>query len=212
MAARPPRLRMCSAARDVSVISIQPTLYGKQQLTFLPFGKSIIYASMKPHTKQLKGSQDKAMGTFYVTIGVGHPEGGDLTEVSAMVDTGATHTMLPESLLEQLHIQPIVQRRFGIADSNERLWGVGQARIAYPDEGWTCPIIFGPEGLYLLVLQRRFREGCGVMPAWRRGAWHGSVWPVRCCPAYPPATAATLQVRTVPGAASPAPPGRPAAS
>ena len=64
----------------------------------------------------------------------------------------------------------------------------------------------------VLVLQRQFREGCGVMPAWRRGAWHGSVWPVRYCPAYPPATAATLQVRTVPGAASPAPPGRPAAS
>ena len=66
--------------------------------------------------------------------------------------------------------------------------------------------------IMVLVLQRQFREGCGVMPAWRRGAWHGSVGPVRYCPAYPPATAATLQVRTVPGAAFPAPPGRPAAS
>ena len=63
-----------------------------------------------------------------------------------------------------------------------------------------------------LVLQCQFREGCGVMPAWRRGAWHGSVWPVRYCPAYPPATAATQPTRTVPGAAFPAPPGRPAAS
>ena len=61
----------------------------------------------------------------------------------------------------------------------------------------------------LLVLQRQFREGCGVMPAWRRGAWHGSVWPVRYCPAYPQATAATRLARTVPGAAFPAPPGRP---
>ena len=64
----------------------------------------------------------------------------------------------------------------------------------------------------LLVLQRQFREGCGVMPAWQRGAWHGSVWPVRYCPAYPQATAATRLARTVPGAAFPAPPGRPAAS
>ena len=64
----------------------------------------------------------------------------------------------------------------------------------------------------VLVLQRQFREGCGVMPAWRRGAWHGSVWPVRYCPAYPQATAATRLARTVPGAAFPAPPGRPAAS
>ena len=63
----------------------------------------------------------------------------------------------------------------------------------------------GQDGL--LVLQRQFREGCGVMPAWRRGAWHGSVWPVRYCPAYPQATAATRLARTVPGAAFPAPPG-----
>ena len=71
------------------------------------------------------------------------------------------------------------------------------------------PIVFNNTGL---VLQRQFREGCGVMPAWRRGAWHGSVWPVRYCPAYPQATAATRLARTVPGAAFPAPPGRPAAS
>ena len=37
------------------------------------------------------------MGTFNVLIGVGHPSGGDLTEVLALVDTGATHTMLPAS-------------------------------------------------------------------------------------------------------------------
>ena len=39
----------------------------------------------------------------------------------------------------------------------------------------------------------------------RLGAWHGSVWPVRCILASPPATAATQPARTVPGAAFPAP-------
>ena len=43
----------------------------------------------------------------------------------------------------------------------------------------------------------------------RRGAWHGSTWLVRYYPAYPRATAAAQPARTVPGAASPAPPGRP---
>ena len=38
------------------------------------------------------------MGTFNVLIGVGHPSGGDLTEVLALADTGATHTVLPASL------------------------------------------------------------------------------------------------------------------
>ena len=58
-----------------------------------------------------------------------------------------------------------------------------------------------------LVLQRRFKEGCPRRHEARLGAWHESGWPVRYCPAYPPATAATLQVRTVPGAASHALPG-----
>ena len=64
----------------------------------------------------------------------------------------------------------------------------------------------------LLVLQRRFKEGCGGRHEVRRGAWHGSAWPVRYYPASVPATAATQPARTVPWAAIPAPPGRPAAS
>ena len=63
-----------------------------------------------------------------------------------------------------------------------------------------------------LVLQRRFKEGCAGRHEVRRGAWHGSAWPVRYYPASLPATAATRLARTVPGAAFPAPPGRPAAS
>ena len=63
-----------------------------------------------------------------------------------------------------------------------------------------------------LVLQRLFKEGCAGMGEVRLGAWRGSAWPVRYYPAYPRATATTHPTRTVPGAAFPAPPGRPAAS
>ena len=63
-----------------------------------------------------------------------------------------------------------------------------------------------------LVLQRLFKEGCAGMCEVRLGAWRGSAWPVRYYPAYPRATATTHPARTVPGAAFPAPPGRPAAS
>ncbi len=64
------------------------------------------------------------------------------------------------------------------------------------------------DGGHLLVLQRRFKEECPGMYEGRLGAWHGSVWPVRCILASPPATAAAHSARTVPGAAFPAPPGR----
>ncbi len=63
-----------------------------------------------------------------------------------------------------------------------------------------------------LVLQRRFKERYPGMREGRLGAWHGSAWLVRYYPAYPPATAAAHPARTVPGAAFPVPPGRPAAS
>lgn len=90
------------------------------------------------------------MGLFSVNIGVGHPEGGDLVDVWAVVDTGAHYSMLPESLLEQLRIRPITERIIGFADGNKRAMGVGQARIACAGDEMTCPVIFGPEDKYLM--------------------------------------------------------------
>ena len=47
------------------------------------------------------------MGIFHVRIGVGHPVEGEMIDVLALVDTGATHTIIPASLLQQiLHIEP----------------------------------------------------------------------------------------------------------
>ena len=63
------------------------------------------------------------MGIFHVRIGVGHPFEGELTEVLALVDTGATHTIIPDSLLKQtLHIEPIEEDIIEYADgSTERV-------------------------------------------------------------------------------------------
>ena len=90
------------------------------------------------------------MGTFSVTVGVGGPNGSGLAEVSATVDTGATHTMLPRSLLTQLNIEASDRREFIMADGSEVSWGFGQARIALDGKEWICPVVFGPEGQYLL--------------------------------------------------------------
>ena len=93
--------------------------------------------------------------------------------------------------------------------------------IVHQASGWTPGAEFARERLIvvgrehdngLLVLQRLFKEGCTGMREVRLGAWRGSAWPVRYYPAYPRATATTHPARTVPGAAFPAPPGRPAAS
>ena len=120
---------------------------------------------------------------------------------SVMNAAGATGFDSPMSI--PVYLGDSLQLRFRTGD----MFAEREIRIQTHDENNT-ELVFPVS----LVLQRQFREGCGVMPAWRRGAWHGSVWPVRYCPAYPQATAATRLARTVPGAAFPAPPGRPAAS
>ena len=90
------------------------------------------------------------MGPFSVAIGVGHPDGGFRAEVSAAVDTGAAHTMLPASLLTQMRIQPTLEQKFRFADGSEKTFGVGFCRITWQGDEAICPVIFGPEDQYLL--------------------------------------------------------------
>ena len=45
------------------------------------------------------------MGTFNITVHAGHPSGGDMELVEAMVDTGASDSVFPASLLSWLHIE-----------------------------------------------------------------------------------------------------------
>ena len=90
------------------------------------------------------------MGTFYVDIGVGHPLGGDFLPVSALVDTGSTHSVMPESLLASLSLAPLQRRTYRIADGTFIQRDVAEARFRIYEEERTCPVIFGPEGQYLL--------------------------------------------------------------
>jgi clan AA aspartic protease len=90
------------------------------------------------------------MSQFRVNLGVANPTGEQSIPVSALVDTGAHHTMLPESLLSQLGIAPIIERNFVFADGNTKTLGIGQAKIAFDGYEMVCPVIFGPDERYLL--------------------------------------------------------------
>ncbi len=91
------------------------------------------------------------MGIFSVPVGIGNPEGGDLHWVDALVDTGAIHSMIPESLLEQaLHVPRIHTLEFELADGTVKNYGYGVARFRLEDREMPCPVIFGPEDEYLL--------------------------------------------------------------
>ena len=92
------------------------------------------------------------MGYFSVQLYVGHPyvSGGDMRPIDAVVDTGASDSVFPATLLEQLHIDPegTYPCRYANGEIDER--GYGEAAIRIGDTTRICPVIFGPDGHFLL--------------------------------------------------------------
>ena len=85
------------------------------------------------------------MGTFNVSIQVGGASGGEFLPVDALVDTGASHTMLPSNLLTTLGVVVIEQVAFQLADERMVEYDVGEARIRLDGRERTTLVIFGPD-------------------------------------------------------------------
>lgn len=86
------------------------------------------------------------MGTFSTPVRVGNPDGGDMLELEALVDTGASHSMFPASLLDGLRISRRSQVDGILADGSEVSYWRGPALIEIEGEDGVCPALFGPEG------------------------------------------------------------------
>ena len=86
------------------------------------------------------------MGTFSTTVRIGNPDGGDTFEVEALVDTGASHSMFPASLLDGLRIPRRSQIDGTLADGSEVSYWSGWALIGIDGVEGSCRVIFGPEG------------------------------------------------------------------
>lgn len=91
------------------------------------------------------------MGVFNITLNAGGPGAEPLTPVSAMVDTGAIHAMLPASLLNRLAVTPLDTIEYGLADGSRVAYDYGMARLGLNGQPERyCPVIFGPEREYLV--------------------------------------------------------------
>ena len=86
------------------------------------------------------------MGTFSTPVRVGNPDGGDMLELEALVDTGASNSMFPASLLDGLRIPRRSQVDGILADGSEVSYWRGPARIHIDGYEEICPALFGPEG------------------------------------------------------------------
>ena len=85
------------------------------------------------------------MGIFRVDMGIGNMEGGDTPDVSAMVDTGATHTLVPATTLVARDVRTMFNSPISLADGTETLWQAGIAHVVCQGRRALCPVFFGPE-------------------------------------------------------------------
>ena len=90
------------------------------------------------------------MGTFHTKIEVARERGGAFENVTALVDTGASYTMLPAGLLHNLGIESHTDKEFTLADGRRQRLPIGSAWIRIGSVENSGPVIFGPEGRFLL--------------------------------------------------------------
>jgi len=108
------------------------------------------------------------MGTFAVNLWVGNLFADAGASVEAIVDTGATYSMIPGSLLAELGIEPIESRISRIADGSRVEMQTSWARFSAEGRNAAARVSFGPEGVYLLGATTLEDMGLAVDPVDRR--------------------------------------------
>jgi clan AA aspartic protease len=109
------------------------------------------------------------MATFRVIIEIGPMDQSRFEQIEALVDTGATYTVIPRDVLGRLGIAPQFRRRFRVADG--RVVELDMAVVMVRLGGQTLPTIciFGEEDMDALLGAVTLEEfGLGVDPVNQR--------------------------------------------
>ena len=109
------------------------------------------------------------MGLFNVPIGVGEPEGERFQLVEALVDTGATFTILPSPILDSLGVEPQRSGSFELADGSFRDYPIGETILRVEGEEVYSVVVFGDEDIHpILGAYTLERIGLAADPARQR--------------------------------------------
>ncbi len=108
------------------------------------------------------------MGTFRYPIEIGDPQGTRFERVEALVDTGASYTVVPIPILERLGVQRTERRPFRLADDSIVERDVGQTWIRIDGRSFVQLVVFGNAEGALLGAFSLEGFGLGVDPVGRR--------------------------------------------
>ena len=85
------------------------------------------------------------MGTFSVMIQVGPVDGSREIQIPALVDTGATTTVAPRSILERMGVAPIDRQTFSYANGERVELDLAEVRARVDGRETTTWVIFGED-------------------------------------------------------------------
>ena len=91
------------------------------------------------------------MGTFVVQLEIGDLRGEKFEDVEALVDAGATTTVIPGSTLRRLGIVPTRRETFEYAGGQQIELDMAEAKARVAGLETTTWVIFGEEGTTALL-------------------------------------------------------------
>jgi len=103
----------------------------------------------------------QSVGTFRVTADIGDPRGERYEALEVLVDTAATYTWVPRSILERLGVTPAFRFPFILADGRRIEREMAETRIRLDGQSRTTLVVFGDEGT-LPLLGAYTLEGFGL--------------------------------------------------
>ena len=87
------------------------------------------------------------MGAFKTRVQIATREGENAQEIEALVDTGAAYSMMPESVLRQIGVQPTGSQAIEYADGRLDTRPIGWAEASVDGHSGGILVIFGPDGM-----------------------------------------------------------------
>ena len=91
------------------------------------------------------------MGQVRVDLTLLARNGGPSRTIGALVDKGATYTVVPRPLLESLGCRPVRTQRVVLADGRVEEWSVMQIDVECEGRRTTTPILIGPADAPVLL-------------------------------------------------------------
>ena len=85
------------------------------------------------------------MGEFAWPVGVWSADGERMESVDALVDTGASYSLFPRSMLERLGIAILERYGFELADRSIVEYDVGEALLRVNSRVRTASVMFGDD-------------------------------------------------------------------